>query len=307
MNSRSLTARCSLLLAAVLAWLGVWLVSPALRNEGPAYAAPASYTHYPCAVYSPKPSELDDCMFPGSISPAEIFRLLLPDLRTMPPHDLDIVTLADGSRELRLSNTVWNDGAGPLELEGAFNPVTQSTRVVQHVYQPAGTQISSLVGEFTWHETHDHWHFEKFSLYELWTLTPAGGLDVLVSSSDKVSYCVIDTEVIESQMEGFSPLKRYGGCGHTLQGLSVGWGDTYKSYLDGQSIQLGAVEDGFYALKSTANPDGILVEADYDNNTALIYLDIRGEEIALIDLNGYIRRTCQQAGWWTMQGIACRM
>ena len=42
---------------------------------------------------------------------------MLPDLRTLPPSDLEIVILPDGARELRLSNTIWNSGAGAPELE----------------------------------------------------------------------------------------------------------------------------------------------------------------------------------------------
>ena len=97
--------------------------------------------------------------------------------------------------------------------------------------------------------------------------------------------------------EGFTPRRRYYGCGQALQGLSAGWGDTYKSFLDGQSIHLAVVEDGIYALKSTANPEAILLEADYQNNAALLYLEIRGERIELIAPEELAERRCQEIGW----------
>ena len=111
-----------------------------------------------------------------------------------------------------------------------------------------------------WHPTHDHWHLAGFSIYELWTLAPSGTLlDEIISSSDKVSYCVIDTDIINSQNPNFAPRRGYYGCGKALQGLSAGWGDADKSFLDGQEIHLAGAGDGFYALKSTTNPDASLL------------------------------------------------
>lgn len=236
----------------------------------------------------------DDCLKQDSGFPKGISELILPDLLTLPPFDLKIVTLTDGSRELRLSNTIWNSGAGPLELEGSLNPITHKTRVEQHIQMQTGPQFSRMVGEFIFHESHDHWHFERFSVYELWKLTPTGRLDKLVSHSTKISYCVIDTDVIDPDRKDFSPIKRYQHCGQNLQGLSVGWGDTYMSHLDGQSIHLATAGDGFYALKSTANPDAILLESNYQNNTALIFLEISGESLKLVDLAEIIERRCME-------------
>jgi len=295
-------ACCLILMVAVLMWLGVWAVSPV---QAASSAQAQDYRIAPSPELSPP--EPDDGSLPATVSPAEASRMLLPDLRTLPPYDLEIITLPDGSRELRLSNTIWNSGAGPLELEGVLNSDTQMTRVEQHVYSQTGIQFNLLVGEFIWHAGHDHWHFEEFSIYELWTVTPSGGLDELVSSSGKVSYCVIDTDIIDSEHEGFSPLKRYRGCGQILQGLSVGWGDTYKSFLDGQSIHLATVGDGFYALKSTANPDAILLEANYQNNTALVYLDIRGDQVELLDPEEYLELRCQESDGWIAPDVFCKV
>ncbi len=209
-------------------------------------------------------------------------RLLLPDLITLPPYDLRIFNLPDGSRELRLSNTIWNSGQGPMELEGIHDRRLRQTHVVQHVHARVGTRLDYPVGEFIFHPTHEHWHFEGFSVYELWTLTPLGELDRLVSSSDKISYCLMDTDIIDPEHPAYQTRRLYASCGQGFQGLSTGWGDTYKSHLDGQSIPLSGVPDGFYALLSTANPDGILLEADTSNNTATLYLEIRGERLAQV-------------------------
>jgi len=254
----------------------------------------------PGHIDTPPDPESPAANIPGQFntrSPAISSRLMLPDLRTLPPDDLEIVILPDGSRELRLSNTIWNSGAGALELEGETNPHTRMTRVVQIVHVRAGAELAHLVGEFVWHPTHDHWHFAGFSIYELWTLGSSGMLAEIVSSSGKVSYCLIDTDVIDRQNQSFEPRRGYYGCGRGLQGLSAGWGDTYKSFLDGQEIHLAGIEDGFYALKSTTNPDLSLLEANYHNNAAVLYLNIQGTRLELIDPEELAERRCPENGW----------
>ena len=275
-GKRSFKIRALAILLALLIWLAPTHILPAQAAHGPLDQPPEGSPH---AAPRTDP-EYEPLASPRS--PTSDPRLLLPDLRTLPPYDLKIVALPDGSRELRLSNTIWNSGAGALELEGIHDRRALQTQVIQHVDARVGARLAYPVGEFIFHPTHEHWHFEQFSIYQLWALTPRGELDRPVSSSDKISYCLIDTDIIEPDNPAYQPRRIYYGCGRAFQGLSAGWGDTYKSHLDGQSIQLSGVKDGFYALVSTANPDGILLEADTSNNTAVLYLEIRGESLALL-------------------------
>jgi len=224
-------------------------------------------------------------------------RLLLPDLRTLPPFDLAIENGANGRRELRLSNMLWNSGSGPVELLGELNRATQRTQVYQHLYDADHRQYKFLVGEFVFHPTHDHWHTEGFTLYQLWSLAPNGDLAQVVSSSDKLSYCVMDTDVIERQLLHFSALRRYIDCNRRLQGLSVGWGDKYKSTLDGQALDLEGVPDGFYALQSIANPNATIIEANYANNAGLVYLELRGSSVREIATAELSEARCLDNGW----------
>jgi hypothetical protein len=304
-----LTARHLLLtmLAVLLACLAAWVVSPALATsssdiQGSCQDIGVSQIDLSRQVSLPQP---EDCSLPSPQLPVDFARLPLPDLRTLPPFDLKIILLPGGSRELRLSNTVWNSGEARLELEGLVDPAVERARVVQRVYAQTGLSFERTMGEFVWHPEHSHWHFDRFSLYELWRLSPDGRLEELVSSSDKVSYCVIDTDVADQEIEGFSPLRRFRGCGRTLQGLSVGWGDTYKSHLDGQSIPLDGVGDGLYVLRSTVNPDAILLESSYLNNTGMTFFEIKGDKIVLIDLEEYAASICQRAGGRVLQVSAC--
>lgn len=232
--------------------------------------------------------------------------LLLPDLRTLPPSDLNIKRFTNGKRELRLSNTIWNSGAGPLELEGRHDSVTLKTRVFQHVLtDEPGVYEDRIVGEFVWHKTHDHWHYEQFSIYELWLLGPDGRPAVLVSSSDKISYCVIDTDIVNRSARGFPSYRQYRGCDQRLQGLSVGWGDTYKSFLDGQSIILSGVSDGFYAVRSIVNPNRSLMESNYNNNTGVTMIEIHGETVRRLEMAAFVAGLCKNQNLPQAGSVPC--
>jgi hypothetical protein len=108
---------------------------------------------------------------------------------------------------------------------------------------------------------------------------------------------VIDTDVINPDNPAYIARRRYFACGQELQGLSAGWGDHYKSFLDGQSITLKGIVDGIYALKSSANPGAILLESNYSNNAALVYLEIRGNSLTIIQKPEIIEKRCLETGW----------
>jgi hypothetical protein len=223
--------------------------------------------------------------------------LLLPDLRTLPPSDLKISVYSSGRRLLRLANTIWNAGHGPLKLSGETSPDLRRTLVTQHVAAADGSELEHQIGEFVYHPSHNHWHFAGFTLYELWSLDADAAPEQVMSTSDKLSYCVIDTDKVDPNISGFVPYKRYYSCGQKHQGLSVGWGDTYESHLDGQSLDLKGVPDGFYMLRSTANPDRTLLESNFANNTAEVYLEIRGDHLELTSPHEIFDAHCVTNGW----------
>jgi hypothetical protein len=76
--------------------------------------------------------------------------------------------------------------------------------------------------------------------------------------------------------------------------LSVGWGDIYKSTLDGQALDITGLPDSFYALTSTVNPNGVILEEDYSNNSALVYLEIIGERLAVVTLKQIRMTECEE-------------
>jgi hypothetical protein len=197
--------------------------------------------------------------------------LKYPDLRTLPPSDLRFETVnyqGVTSKVLRFSNTVWNAGQGALELHGAPGG---TSAVTQRIFDDAGGYAELKVGDdFTFHVGHNHFHFGAFAEYELWTKS---AFDAWVASGrnvgraqklgTKTSFCVMDVARVQSLVGApLSPF--YSQCGATVQGMSVGWGDTYAWSLPEQWIDLGGayLSDGTYVLRSIADPMNKLYESD---------------------------------------------
>jgi hypothetical protein len=221
---------------------------------------------------------------------------LLPDLQTLLPTDLRIHDPGGGRRTLRLSNTIWNGGRAPLEVTGVLDPSTRHTQVHQRVYVSGGATVDHLVGDFLWHPGHQHWHIEDFAIYQLWSVTPRGDPDQVVATSEKLSYCLIDTDRIDPDLPGYDAARDYRGCGRSRQGISLGWGDEYRSYLPGQSLDITGLADGIYVLISTVNPTRQLLEQDYGNNTAVRFLRLEGSTVVVLPSLHRDRLVCERDG-----------
>lgn len=208
--------------------------------------------------------------------------LLLPDLMTLPPYSLYITrNNSTDTSLLRLTNSVWNSGYGPLELWGRVVGDGSTHAVVQRIFQTDGSYQERTMGEFVFHPGHNHWHLESFSLYELWSLSEGGTLDKVAATSDKVSYCLRD--IHRNPHPDQAPRMGYGTCTYGRQGLSVGWVDVYDHYLPGQSIDISGLPDGTYALMSTADPYNLIQESDETNNAAVVYLEINNLKVTVLD------------------------
>ncbi|MGE5620452.1 MAG: lysyl oxidase family protein [Sphingomonadaceae bacterium] len=197
--------------------------------------------------------------------------LLFPDLRTLPPEDVSLDTEpVDGvsHQVLRFGNTVWNAGEGPLEIRA----VTEGEgSVVQRIFDAEGGSVDRSSGTFVFHAEHSHWHLEGYARYELWSRSAfdawqasdrtQGGPEWL---SDKVGFCLMDTYRVADLPGSPSSVAYPALCGHTVQGISVGWGDVYSAQLAGQGIDLGPdpLPDGQYVLRSVADPLNVIQESE---------------------------------------------
>ncbi len=238
---------------------------------------------------------------------------LLADLVVQRPSEL---YLAEGGRQIRLrvSNTIANQGTGPLEIEGGGSdescnvpgkPLGRHT--LQNVYEDTADPESEgffdreeeggepddqlEAGCSRFHPSHDHWHFDNFARYTLFD----DGTGARVGGSRKVSFCVIDTGQPLPGLPG-SPDQSYypqdpehpkfPTCSETsVDGLSIGWEDTYGASLPGQGITVTGLRRGAYCLRIETDPvtgpsdnDGVLLEQDEGNNTRSIRMRMRPQK-----------------------------
>ena len=217
-------------------------------------------------------------------------QLILPDLRTLPPTDLLLqIVRGQGITRLRFTNTIWNSGPGHLEMRAVPFPLPGAVHVSQIILDEDGGEHFHEAGVFDYHDVHEHWHWEGFSLYKVWSLTPEGGLSEIVASSDKIGYCLLDMTPYPGTdappfPEGMAPAPhaQYGGCIWTRQGISAGWIDSYESHIGGQYVDITGLPDGVYALESVVDPDNIILEGDDMNNGARVYFRLTEETVIVI-------------------------
>ena len=220
---------------------------------------------------------------------------LEPDLAPEPASDLSLQFNGSTRTGLRLTTTIRNAGAGPLEVypvggidcdgdgdmgndrlayqrvfedgdeDGAFDPAVDTT------------SDSDEAGCMIYHPAHDHWHFENFSDFQL--LTPGG---VVIATTDKVSFCLSDTSPFDLGLPGAPAMGHYAftSCqADATEGISVGWRDIYESSLPGQRIDIEGVPHGAYCVAVTSDPDNLLRESDDSNNTSLHGILLSGDRI----------------------------
>lgn len=213
---------------------------------------------------------------------ADAPRDLLPDLQILPPRELYIEE-GEAVRTLRFSTTVVNRGEGPLDIAGSYDAGSGITTATQRIHRDDGGIVEQVAGAFMFHPGHEHWHFEDFTMLELWTYDDDGELDEMKATTGKATFCAVD-EVLEDESlthvpEGPSFLE----CGQGVQGISVGWSDTYTADLIGQELDITGVPDGRYAVRTLADPAERLREGDDGNNALVVYVELRGTEIELRD------------------------
>jgi hypothetical protein len=167
-----------------------------------------------------------------------------------------------------------------MEVIGHHDVETDTTYAAQYVKQAGGPGIFRDIGTFVLHPTHDHWHVEGWAQYQLWSVTELGERNELLATTDKHSFCIWDENSYDLDFKNASQSRQYFyTCNRQVQGMSVGWSDTYRARVDGQEMDLGQLPDGRYIFRSMINPDEKIMEITYDNNDNQVYLTIRGNQI----------------------------
>jgi hypothetical protein len=165
---------------------------------------------------------------------------------------------------------------------------------IQRVYQKKADGSMGfyevMVGTMEYHPTHGHMHFNEWTIMSLRIPDPNNMENPLeweiVGEGAKVGFCVMDLGNCSSENAGCredesvynegtllsqDDFPNYGlggggyGCSPVSQGISVGYNDTYGSYLDGMflNIPLGTC-NGDYAV--VLEVPQVMLEERLDNN-----------------------------------------
>ena len=196
---------------------------------------------------------------------------LLPNLSPLPAYDFFYQPDFGGTGAfIRFSVTASNKGAGPLEIRGG-DVGAGGQEVLQSIYHTDGTRIDRPAGTFEFHPAHNHIHLEGFAEY---SLTPAGSPGVNPVVGAKTSFCLMDTTKTGRHLANAAKKAVYTECETSVQGISVGWGDTYAYTLPGQLLEITSVASGEYDLIVTVDPEGNLSETNESDNVSTVRIAI---------------------------------
>ena len=117
---------------------------------------------------------------------------------------------------------------------------------------------------------HQHFHFEGYASYQL--LTSAGER---LPFGNKNGFCLRDID----NWTGSASCGRY-DCDY--QGIGVGCADVYTPDLACQWVDITDVAAGTYELVVTVNTENVIREADTDNNSASVTIEILADAVRVI-------------------------
>lgn len=207
---------------------------------------------------------------------------LLPDIQVKPPKTLYIQGSGENKR-LRFDTTFVNLGPGALEIIGHSDPTGGKTYAAQYLFAKGEPGDYRDIGTFEYHDTHNHWHVQNYVSYQLWAVNEQGEKGQMVTDTGKMSFCIWDQHSNDLKIENAPQTRMYGyTCARNIQGMSVGWGDTYEANVDDQELNISSIADGDYILSYEVNPERKVLEKDYSNNRGEMKIRISGSRISVL-------------------------
>ena len=223
-------------------------------------------------------------MYGGSVVRAQT--AMPPNLIPLPASNFSLVyNSTAGTNTLRFATTSWNAGTGVLQLEaGSVETGSGKQQVWQRVFNNDGSSSLFSAGWFEWHNGHNHFHFDGYANYTLQPINAPGGS---LRTGSKTTFCVMDTTAVNTSLPGASSQARFATCGNVIQGMSVGWGDTYGAHLAGQEIDFTDNADGIYQLKIEIDPNKVIVESNNNDNISCALISIKKPStVTVLDSSG---------------------
>jgi hypothetical protein len=183
---------------------------------------------------------------------------------------------------LGFRSAVRNVGDGPLIVRGARRgrgaPVMDARQAVRltgggSVEIPGAGRLRYVTSP-----DHSHWHLSPFQRYRL----VRAGDGAEVARDRKSGFCLGDRYVADASLPAAPPRAVFRSrCGlgaprllRLTEGISVGYGDDYAAYLEGQSLRLTGLPAGRYSLVHRVNENGLLRESRVSNNAASVLVGL---------------------------------
>jgi lysyl oxidase len=217
----------------------------------------------------------------------------LPDLDQETPAQLEVTVVGSGTgRSYRLGcrSAVRNIGDGPLIVNGTRPDRRTPFMTVDQLIErrdggPPVVVPDVGVMKYVVSPDHRHWHYLQFDRYELqsYELRRVQTNEAVVKDG-KTGFCLGDRyRVPKHALPAAAHRPEFTGrCGledpnrlRMREGISVGWGDDYAAFLEGQDLPLGGLPDGRYLLVHRVNADRGLRELDHTNDAASLLLSLR--------------------------------
>lgn len=215
----------------------------------------------------------------------------LPDLAVLAPFDVRLEMSSSGRRLLRFSTVVVNIGDGPFQLSG-YDPedgvaaIGDTLHVRQQILQSDGTyRERNTAATMRWAaDGHNHWHILDVQWFRL---QDEHGTTILGTA--KTGFCFLD-----SYAYGSKEPSRYTNESSVCQtapsrtvpmGVSVDWGDVYRSTIAFQWIDITGLASGEYFIRMVADPwetGGRFLESNEANNRGWTRIHLTGTGVSVV-------------------------
>ncbi len=205
-------------------------------------------------------------------------RDLLPDLaQGTPTHVGVVLDDSTGTQQTRLvfDSTIANVGEGPLILTARRAPGASTMTAHQVIRRSDGSsyvrrQVAGTL-KYVQATDHQHWHLLGIDRYELWT----GDASRRLRRDRKQGFCLGDRyQLYPGRRIAHQPRRPAypGHCGRDqpdlrriVEGITVGWGDSYPANIEGQYIDVSGIAPGRYLLVHRIERDGLLETYPYND------------------------------------------
>ncbi|MGH2830902.1 MAG: hypothetical protein ACRDJM_10515, partial [Actinomycetota bacterium] len=126
--------------------------------------------------------------------------------------------------------------------------------------------------------------------HDVWRITDRSTWErEAVGTGKKIGYSPADQGIAD--WFAFTQMARgtSGGAGNCAPetssglGMSVGWGDAYRYQRPGNFVSFGDAGDGWYVVRTTADPEDVVLESNEDDNTSYAYLRIVGTQVDVLE------------------------